>query len=397
MSVTNRVSEDECCACSACFAVCPKRCISMLSGKAGFLHPVADGELCNDCGLCERVCPVLAEHGKQRPPENVFAAKSRDEARRRQSSSGGVFSLLAEAVLDEGGVVCAARFDTPLHLVHDFCTDKTELPAFVGSKYIQSDMGDCFRRIKEYLSCGRKVLFAGTGCQIMGLKAFLGKTKEGLISMEVLCHGVPSPEVWEKYLKEICTKRGIAPEALSRIEFRNKDYSWQRYGVKITAEGRTIYRKNLYEDPYLKAFLANLTMRNSCHNCPAKGFASQSDIVVGDYWGVDNHHPQMDDGKGVSCVMIRNAALLRFFDENKAELVPTKYEYVLASNPAIEHSATANPRKEEYLKRIQNEPFAKCTADYTKTPLAKRLKRKYRPALSKCKRLVINLLKAIKP
>ncbi len=396
MSVTNKVSQKACCGCSACFAVCPRRCISMKEGGDGFLRPVAEQESCNDCGLCERVCPVLAEHSPQSPPEAVFAAKLRDEARRKQSSSGGVFSLLAEAVLAERGVVCAARFASPTHLVHDFCTDKEELPAFLGSKYVQSDMGDCFREIKKYLSDGRKVLFAGTGCQIMGLKAFLGRKCEGLITMEVICHGVPSPAIWRKYLEEVCERRGIATEEVLGVEFRNKDYSWHRYGMKIRTKNGTIYRKDKYNDPYLKAFLTNLTLRSSCHNCPAKGSASQSDIIAGDYWGVGNHHPQTDDGKGVSCLLVRNTSLLRFFDERKMELTPTKYEYILASNPALERSALPNPKKAEYLQRLQSEAFFKCAEAYTKTPLSQTLKRTLRPFLSKLKHLILNPLKAIK-
>lgn len=396
MSVINKVSEARCCGCSACFAICPKHCISMKESKEGFLHPVAEAENCNDCGLCESVCPVLAKHSPQSPPETVFAAKLRDEVRRKQSSSGGVFSLLAESILEEGGVVCAARFASPLHLAHDFCTDKADLPAFLGSKYVQSDMGDCFRGIKKYLSEGRKLLFAGTGCQIMGLKAFLGKKYEGLITMEVICHGVPSPALWRKYLRDICERQGIAAEELSSVEFRNKDYSWHRYCMKIKANNETIYRKNLYDDPYLKAFLANLTLRNSCHNCPAKGFVSQSDITVGDYWGVDKHHPQTDDDKGVSCLLVRNTSLLSFFDEIKIELTPSKYEYILTSNPAMEHSALPHPKKAQYLQDLQSTAFIKCTKAYTKTPLPQTLKRKLRPFLSKLKHLILTPIKATK-
>ena len=196
----------DCCGCEACVQRCPQQCIAVREDSEGFLYPVVDEGRCTDCGLCERVCPGL-QPGEPREPLKVYAAKNPDEKVRIQSSSGGIFSLLAEQVIRAGGVVFGARFDGRWEVVHDYTEAMEGLEAFRGSKYVQSRTGETYRLAETFLRAGRKVLFCGTPCQIAGLKLFLRKEYENLLTVDFICHGVPSPGIWRKYLQEIAARR----------------------------------------------------------------------------------------------------------------------------------------------------------------------------------------------
>jgi len=191
-----------CCGCSACVQICPKQCISLKEDKEGFLYPTVNHAFCVECGKCEKVCPELHPF-EVHEPLKVYAAKHQDDAVRKVSSSGGIFTLLADMVIDEGGVVFGACFDSDWSVVHDFTETHEGLQAFRGSKYLQSRIGNTYRQAEVFLKAGRKVLFTGTPCQIAGLKKYLHKDYENLLAVDFVCHGVPSPLVWKKYLEEI--------------------------------------------------------------------------------------------------------------------------------------------------------------------------------------------------
>lgn len=392
MPVTDRVTKQQCCGCSACAAVCPQQCIEMKKDELGFLHPFIDSTSCIGCSLCEKTCPCLQSEKASVEPELLFAAKIKDNSKLTQSTSGGVFTFLAEKVLKEQGVVCAARFDTPTHLIHDFCTRIDDLDAYKGSKYLQSDMRNCYLETKRLLSEGRKVLFVGTSCQIMGLKLFLRKPYPNLIAMEIVCHGVPSPFVWRKYLSELCNRKHVDISQINSIEFRNKDKSWREYNLKIEANGKVIHRKSLRKDPFLKAFLRDLMLRASCDDCPAKNFKSNSDIIAGDFWGVDNFHQSIDDDRGVSCLILQNADLLPLFEDSEIELIPTKLEYILRGNPSVKFSSKSNPDKERYLQSILKNDFIQTTKPFVKNTF----RQNYKYNLNRCKKLVKKLIGVLK-
>ena len=198
----NICNKSMCCGCAACVQRCPKQCIAMEADGEGFLYPLVDTDKCINCSLCEKVCPML-NPGEERVPLHTYAARCTDEGIRRDSSSGGVFSVLAGEVLAGGGVVFGARFDDDWGVVHDFCTTPKGLAAFRGSKYVQSNIGDSYLRTEAFLKEGRRVIFSGTPCQIAGLKRFLRREYDNLLAVEVACHGVPSPLVWRRYLEEL--------------------------------------------------------------------------------------------------------------------------------------------------------------------------------------------------
>lgn len=319
-----------CCGCDACVQRCPKSCITMREDNEGFLYPEVDREVCIDCGLCEKVCPVIHQEEKRKPLA-VYAVKHKDDKIRISSSSGGAFTALAESVIDEDGVVFGARFDEDWSVFHDYTDTKEGLAAFRGSKYVQSRIGDSFKKAEYFLKAGRKVLFSGTPCQIAGLKRFLRKEYDNLLTVDFICHGVPSPGVWREYLKEETARQcGGKNTVLSHpnikerdariesISFRDKRLGWKKYSFALTlsvpnghgAKNTVLLSEPLNKNIFLRGFLTDLYLRPSCHACPAKSFKSGSDITIGDFWGVQYVMPEIDDDKGVSVAFVHHGEKL---------------------------------------------------------------------------------------
>jgi len=313
----------DCCGCAACVQICPKECISLIEDGEGFLYPHVDRNGCIGCGLCERVCPFI-NAGEAREPLRCYAAKNKDERVRMESSSGGVFTLLAESIIDEGGVVFGARFDDEWEVVHDFTETKAGLAAFRGSKYVQSRIGNTFRQAESFLKEDRKVLFSGTPCQIKGLKQYLRRDYDNLLAVDFICHGVPSPGVWRQYLDETFSKpdrregRGkntvlSSPKAIpviTGISFRDKKLGWKKYSFVVRgksagqADKNSVLLSDMHQNnAFMKAFLSDLILRPSCYGCRAKGGRSGSDITIADFWGIQNIMPDFDDDKGVSLIL----------------------------------------------------------------------------------------------
>ena len=286
-----------CCGCGSCVQKCPKQCISTHEDEEGFLYPHVDLDRCVDCHLCEKVCPCLNQE-EPREPLACYAAKNQDEDIRRRSSSGGVFTAMAEKVIAEGGVVFGARFDDNWQVVAHACAETMdELVAFRGSKYVQSQVGNTFKQAEALLKEGRKVLFSGTPCQISGLKHFLLKDFDNLLTVEVVCHGVPSPKIWREYLGALQFSN------IGSISHKDKSTGWRGYSFTIKdIEGKTLFTERASNNKYLMAFVGNLILRPSCFSCPAKIGKSRADITLADYWGIERLVPQMDDNKGTSFV-----------------------------------------------------------------------------------------------
>lgn len=335
-------STEKCCGCSACLHICPKHSISFNEDKEGFLYPKVDTSTCIDCGLCEKVCPVLNQD-EERVPLQVYAAKHNDDEVRMKSSSGGMFTLLADQIIDKGGVVFGARFNENWEVVHDYTETKEGLAPFRGAKYVQSNIGNSYKQVEEFLKTGRKVMFTGTPCQIAGLKKFLRKEYENLLTVDFVCHGVPSPMVWRKYLEEEISNYGDAGKdsVLTGVNFRDKSTGWKRYSVvlnfsKDSAEGeqKSVLSSVFTDNAYMNAFLSNLSLRPSCYACPAKAGKSGADITVGDFWGIDDISPDFDDDRGSSLLIINTLIGV----DALRELIYISKEVAL--NKAILHNAS---------------------------------------------------------
>ena len=338
----NITDKYKCCGCTACVSACPKNCISMSADREGFLYPVVDSVKCIDCGLCEKVCPVLHPVNNETEPL-VYAAINNNEAVRMQSSSGGIFTLIAEYVLEHGGVVFGACFDSDWNVIHDYTETKDGLARFRGSKYVQSHVGICFTQVKTFLDSGREVLFSGTPCQVAGLKNYLRKPYSNLFTVDLVCHGVPSPEVWRRYLQEaVCRVYGIKKknvinlgEYISDISFRAKDKGWKKYNIKIIFRNGKVEMMPFSENPYMNVFLSDLSLRPSCYACPTKLHRAQSDITLADFWGVNEIKPDIDDDKGCGLILIPCKQNLNFLCKMDCKLLQQQFSSIIKYNPSI--------------------------------------------------------------
>lgn len=364
------IDKSQCCGCTACVSICPKQCITMQEDEEGFFYPFVNKSLCVDCNLCQKVCPVLNQ-ANEREPLAVYAAKNKNMEMRLASSSGGIFTLLAEKVIDEGGIVFGACFDENWEVVHDCTESKERLAAFRGSKYVQSCMNNCYARVKQYLRLGRKVLFTGTPCQIAGLKSYLGKEYENLLAVDVVCHGAPSPKAWRLYIKDI-TNNDI--KVITEINFRGKLYSWKNYKFIIRGRENEIINEGGYDNKWIHAFLLNLMLRPSCHCCPAIKGKSGSDITLGDYWGIEKFVVDFDDDKGCSLVLVNTLKGEKIYARLNCDSVQTPYEYAVLKNPSLKVPAIVSINRKFLFSQLDKGFIAAYDACMNKT-LLMRLRR----------------------
>ena len=354
----------------------------MESDSEGFKYPAVNSSLCINCGLCEKVCPIINPKSTAKDSEpTAYAAFNKSEDIRRKSSSGGVFTLLAESIISKGGVVFGAAFDECFEVKHIAVEKIEDLEKLRGSKYVQSDIEDSLRFTKEYLENGRYVLFTGTPCQIAGLKSYLGKDYERLICQDIICHGVPSPLAWEKYKDH--RKKRDAEDTLS-ISFRDKKDGWKAYCVHFE-HPEASYCKTFSQDLYMQAFLKNLCLRPSCYECAFKTLDRDSDITLADFWGVQNVHPEMDDDKGISLVLLHSKKGRELFEEimHQLSFQSTDIHNAIKYNSSAVRSSSRNPQRDKFIKDIKNSDFELVVKKYTKTPFSTRLKRFIKRILSK--------------
>lgn len=329
-----------CCGCSACAQRCPKQCIAMREDEEGFLYPHVDANTCIDCGSCEKVCPVINQSVEHKPLL-CYAAKNPDEAVRTQSSSGGIFLPLAESIIREGGIVFGARFDNNWEVVHTSAENLEDLKPFQGSKYVQSKMGTSFKDAEQYLNEGRKVLFSGTPCQIAALHKYLRKEYDNLITVDVVCHGAPSPRVWRDYIVTLPMNR------VAQVNMKDKRSGWRRYSFSLVdSDGKILLKEKASKNKYLMAFSRNLTLRPSCFSCPAKAGKSKSDITLADFWGIEKIMPPMDDNRGTSLVLCNSEKGKRLVDSLYIQKEIAIYTQAIEYNSCI-YSSTNKPQDRE--------------------------------------------------
>lgn len=326
-----------CCGCGACAQKCPKRCITLKQDNEGFQYPEVDTEKCIDCGMCEKVCPVLHPY-ESRKPLQTLAAINKNEKIRLESSSGGIFTLLAESVIIQGGAVFGARYDEDWQVTLDYTETIEGLAAFRGSKYVQAQTGETYKQCEKFLKEGRKVLFSGTPCQIAGLKHFLNKEYDNLLTVDVVCHGTPSPKVWELYLKEVVG----SVSNIATVSMRDKSRGWKQFSfvMNYNKENETITLSVPFsKNDYMRAFLKDMILRPSCYSCVSKELKSGSDITIADFWGIQSVAPEMNDDKGTGLVLINTDKGRECFDNLDLRKRETTFEEGYRGNPAILKSA----------------------------------------------------------
>lgn len=324
---------------------------------------MVDKSVCIDCGLCNKVCPIINPFEPKQPLE-VLAARNKNDEQRLQSSSGGLFILLAKYIIGQNGIVFGAGFDKNWEVEHGYAETLDELLPLMRSKYVQSRIADAYKEAEKFLKQGRRVMFVGTSCQITGLKKYLRKEYDNLLAVDFICHGVPSPGIWRQYLQEIRSKHNEATEKniishrslkstpiITGINFRckqNEGYTWKKFGFVVNAkesstdnQNTVILSESFSKNLFMKGFLSNLYLRPSCYHCVAKNGASGSDLTIVDFWGIQNYHPEFDDDQGTNIVFVHSPKGKMFL-----EALSTQLETIRSS---IVEGTVSNP---SYLKPV---------------------------------------------
>ena len=389
-------NKTDCCGCNACGDICPKNAITFGTDPEGFWYPEVDPCKCIECGLCEKVCPVLnvKELKKNDLAEPVcYAAEHRNLEVIFDSTSGGVFSAMAEILYRSGGYVGGAVFNEDFSVSHYISADKGDLPRLRSSKYLQSSLEGFYARVGALVKAGEQVLVCGTPCQMAALRAFLGKDYDNLLIADFICRGINSPKVWQKYLKSFEERYG-SPVVYAKA--KSKEYGWRNLTQKvILADGRHLY-ETLEQSNFTKGYLrTNVYCRPSCYDCKFKGFPRIADITLADFWGIEKVDRSMEKNLGTSLVLLNSQKGVRFFERFKARLhcFPVAFDSILAGNPALTRPLDP-PRvdRDQFFRDLDAMSFTQLADKYIDTPPSG-TKYRLKMFLKRCYRMADTLLR----
>lgn len=352
-----------CTGCGACASGCPKDAISMERDKEGFAYPVADLEKCVHCGHCTAICPILRER-EPHPLPAAYAAWNRDEGVRKDSTSGGAFTALADYVLEGGGVVFGAAFDGRQHLRHVACFRKEDLWRLRGAKYVQSDLGETFREVRTALE-SRTVLFSGTPCQVDGLYRYLGCRPENLITCDLVCHGVPSPGVWEDMARAIERRKR---QGLQAVRFRNKVTGWKDSHFTVVYDDGSVDSAPLFRTEYGRAFGRALFLRPSCHHCAYTNLNRPGDFTLGDFWGLRPDELPDQQERGINLLLVNTAHGSHIFDQLPLSRQAFPIERAIAGNPRLASPIEQPPDRTAFFAAYALEPFEQVRKKFCALP-----------------------------
>lgn len=301
--------DDLCTGCGACANICPKKCIEVKPNKEGFYYPYYNSNNCIECGLCEKTCHVLSSDQKQICQNNIYIYRTKNDILLEKSTSGGAFTLFADYVLREGGIVYGSRYNSDRELLEVCSTNECSMDALRKSKYIESFTGESYREIKKHLECGHKVLFCGTPCQVSGLMHYLNATRthiENLITLDFVCHGVPSNKCFTEFKHTQETENN----KIINVDFRYKNFHkrifWHHMTLALVYQDKSVKVVSpYYYYYYYKPFIQNLILRKSCYQCD-KVMKSSADFTIGDFWAVIRYRPEIDDNRGLSFIKVNN-------------------------------------------------------------------------------------------
>lgn len=353
-----------CSGCTACYAKCPVNAIKMVEDSEGFKYPQVDKKKCVDCGICEKVCPYITEY-TENSLENLVAygGWSKKTEYRKNGTSGGVFSNIAKYVIDNKGIVCGAIYDKNLEVRHDIIDAIEDICKLNGSKYVQSNLSHMFKTVKEYLEENTMILFTGTPCQVTGLLSFLGKQYDNLITIDLACHGVPSPKVYRKYKNYLENKNR---SNLKSINFRTKITGWKKYSTYTKYENGKEEIMYASKNPYVRGFLQNVYLRPSCSNCISSKLPRNADITLGDFWGVENSYPELYNNEGTSLILVNSKKGEWLIEKILEDVFIKKCDIKLAlkDNKAIISSVQPSLHREKFFKELDKLPFDKLSEKY---------------------------------
>ena len=379
------INKEECCGCSACLNICSKHAINMIQDKKGYLYPKINHDLCINCRLCEQVCPL-----KNKLETNEFKKiekkkKNKDRHERENSSSGGIFIEIAKYILNVDGVVYGVELTDDFQVRHGRATKLEDIRKFQGSKYVQSDKGDIFYKVQKDLTEGKKVLFTGTPCEISGLKKFLRKKYDNLYTLDLICHGVPSRELLNTFLKG---KVKLYSSPIKNLKFRDKKFGWRNQEISIEFENGKKYHAPIWVDNFYRLFTNNYILRDSCYSCRFSNLERQGDITIGDFWNLKNVDDNFEDELGVSSIIINSKN-----GENLFKIVQDKFEVIECSLNDINQNNLNNPSAkptnyEEFQNTINEKGFEYCLKKYGSMKFFEKIRRKLSPLKQKLKTMI---------
>lgn len=375
-------TKEYCTGCTACMSACHKKSISMIADKTGFCYPTIDTNKCVECGICEKICPIencMDNFNKFDNEPLAYAAYSKNDKVRLDSSSGGIFSELAKEVLKLGGAVFGAAYNKKFEVIHICVEHEKELAKLRGAKYAQSDLNGVFNEVKVRLDTGQKILFSGTPCQVAGLIYFLQKDYNNLICVDFVCLSIPSPMAWKEYVKYRSEKDNSRELPIS-INLRSKETGWSRYSYSNSFEYTDTVRHTTKNNKslYMRLFGAGYISRESCENCQFKGYNRVSDLTIGDFWGIWDIAPEMDDNKGTSVVLVQTekGAVLFKSISDKLAIKRVTLEQASSQNAAMVTTIHLNPKRNEALDIINRGDIHECQLWFKNDAIHKRNKNK---------------------
>lgn len=366
-------NKEKCCGCGVCSLVCPQKCIAMEQDNEGFLYPKVDIKNCINCNLCHSTCPIEKYIGTESTGGGyvkAFGGWHKDDKIRFESSSGGAFSLLANLIIEQGGIVFGCTLDNELKAVHIGVDKKEDLWKLRGSKYVQSEIGNIYYDVKQMLKLNRMVMFVGTPCQVAGLNVYLGKKEyNNLVRVDFICHGVPSPKIFEGYLKQMEKEQ---ESKIISFKFRNKDHGWNSSGLQLGSEvkfanGKRIRKYPAVKDSYMNGFLDDVYLRPSCYSCDFKRLPKNyTDFTIADFWGVNKISKTLNDGKGTSLILIHNNHANVFWNLVKKDFY---YEQVdlkkaITRNKSLIYSAPKNLLRKKFFDTFEKKGYSYVARKY---------------------------------
>lgn len=369
--IYNNIKKNDCSGCNSCYNICPKNAIEMKEDEEGFKYPIINKSKCIECGLCEKICPSInkKKYNKNNNDLKVVATYSKDDGNRKKSSSGGIFSELAAYIIREkNGVVFGAGFNDEFDVVHFGVNEEQQLDVFRGSKYVQSDVNSTYEETKKYLLQGSYVLYSGTPCQIAGLKSYLNKEYDKLYTCDIVCHGVPSPKVFKKYLSELEDRYN---SKVKKINFKNKEYGWNASSMLIEFFNEEKYMSKLTEDNFMQGFLKNIYLRPSCYNCKFSELPRNADISLGDFWGVEGKYEEFKDDKGTSIVLLNTKKGIELFEKIKDNLYYKEncdLTYAIEHNPCICGHVNEPKNRKNFFEEFEKLSFDELIKKNIKKP-----------------------------
>ena len=380
-----KICEDELCTgCCACLNICPKAAISMVEDNFGFNHPYIDNNICIDCGLCQKVCPI---HNKPQKRKELitFAAISKDVNIYKSSTSGGIATTLSQYIISTGGVVYGVAFDDKFNLKHKRVDNIKDIPTLQGSKYVQSDKHSIFCMVQKDLKEGKEVLFTGTPCEVAGLKKYLRKEYDNLYTLDLICHGVPSSELLNAFLKG---KEKLYSSQITELKFREKAYGWRNQELYIKFENGRIYHAPIWVDNFYRLFTNNYILRDSCYSCKFSSMERQGDITIGDFWNIKNANETFEDKLGVSSVIINSEKGKKIF-----ETVKNEFDIIECSLNDINQKNLNSPSPkpvhyEDFQRLIAEKGFEYCLKKYGSMKMLEKIRRALSPVKQRLKAML---------